>query len=381
MTSIFDNNLIRKRIIKPGLECEGCPPERAAVIINYTCSIEDQDEPYDSTYLRGRPERHRIGDGKLLIGIELAVKSMKKQEKSEFLIEPSLAFGSQGCPPRIPGNAQILARLELLDFVEEGEADAILALPIEERSKTFKFDDLIKVAGKEHREGNQYVKKKEFKLAAKCYERAVKLLEDTELANDEEESRQKRLLKKLQANRGYCYLNCNWPKKACIALQDGMKLQGCEDPDIDCKMYFRLGLAKKKLANFMDALRNLERARHFKPNDPEIGKEIQLVERIIAKEKEDEKALYGRMLNRQSRPHQSNKILSSSRLDKDHNYADDDYSEIVEQLECFKLDDSQRELPLPSGMEYLLPLVKRVSQDLNLSVETMHNRSMKIVKK
>ena len=100
MADLCNDGSVKKRILKPGLECDGVVPDRSAVIIHYSCSIEDQDEPYDSTYIRSRPERHRLGSGHLLPGIELAILSMKKCEKSEYIIQPQHAYGPLGCPPR-----------------------------------------------------------------------------------------------------------------------------------------------------------------------------------------------------------------------------------------------------------------------------------------
>ena len=65
----------------------------------------------------------------------------------------------------IPANSDIRANVELLDFVEEGQAQALLNIPPAERSKAHKFSDVLKIASKEHAEGNEYVKKGEFKLA------------------------------------------------------------------------------------------------------------------------------------------------------------------------------------------------------------------------
>ena len=167
MEDIFDNGEIKKRILKQGLESDGLPPPRSAVTLHYSCSVEDQDEPYDSTYMRGKAERLRLGIGSLLPGLEIAVSSMKKLEKSEFLIGPTLAYGDLGCPPRIPKKAHILARIELLDFVEEGEAEALLAIPPEERNRQYNFDQILEVVRKVHKEGNNHAKSGEHKLAAR----------------------------------------------------------------------------------------------------------------------------------------------------------------------------------------------------------------------
>jgi len=67
----------------------------------------------------------------------------------------------------IPADSEIRAHIELLDFVEEGQAQALLNIPPAERSKAHKFSDVLKIAAKEHKEGNDYVKKGEYKLAVR----------------------------------------------------------------------------------------------------------------------------------------------------------------------------------------------------------------------
>ena len=57
-----------------------------------------------------------------------------------------------------------------MDFAEEGEAEAMLAVAPEERGKNHSFDQIIEVVKKEHKEGNRYTKKQEYRMAAKCFE-------------------------------------------------------------------------------------------------------------------------------------------------------------------------------------------------------------------
>jgi hypothetical protein len=85
-----------------------------------------------------------------------------------------------------------------MDFAEEGEAEALLAVDAKDRGKKHSFDEILEVVKKEHKEGNRYTKKQEYRLAVKCFERGVRLLEDAELANDDHEAIQKTELKKLQ---------------------------------------------------------------------------------------------------------------------------------------------------------------------------------------
>ncbi len=83
-----------------GLESFGHVPDNATVTVHYCLFNELDDVPFDSTRLRGRPEKFRLDSGTVLPGLELAVKSMKKKEKSDFLFSPDYAFGRMGCMPR-----------------------------------------------------------------------------------------------------------------------------------------------------------------------------------------------------------------------------------------------------------------------------------------
>jgi FK506-binding protein 6 len=100
MKNVLPDGGVKKRTLNEGIESGGLVPDMATVTIHYSLSLEEQDEPFDSTYLRGRPERYRLDEGQLLPGLEIAIKSMKMSEKAEFLIEPHCAFGTMGCPPR-----------------------------------------------------------------------------------------------------------------------------------------------------------------------------------------------------------------------------------------------------------------------------------------
>ena len=164
MTNVLDDGGIKKRLIKPGLECDGSIPDKGTVTIQYSLTLEGLDEPYDSTWIRGKgPERYRLSDGQLFYGFELAVKSMLKTEVSEFIIEPEYGFGPVGCPPRIPGNSQILAKIEIVDFSHEGMADSMLAMSPEERNRTYTFRQILDVVAKERSDGNKYFNQKEYK--------------------------------------------------------------------------------------------------------------------------------------------------------------------------------------------------------------------------
>lgn len=83
---------------------EGTGPvvsQQSRVTVDYSFYKEHDEESFDSTYLRGKPDKLRLGLGEMIPGLEVAIRSMKKNESSRFLIKWEVAFGKQGCPPRI----------------------------------------------------------------------------------------------------------------------------------------------------------------------------------------------------------------------------------------------------------------------------------------
>ena len=374
MTNLTKDGGVKKRIITPGLECDGIVPEKCTITIHYSLALEGQDEPFDSTYLRGKSERHRLDDNGLLPGLDIAIRSMKSHEKSEFIIESNYAFGVMGCPPRVPEKASILARIELLNFFEEGEADAILSMPCEERNDKYKFEDILKVVQKEHRAGNSYAGKDEYKAAAKCYERASKLLEGLELANAEEETKQKSVLLKLYRNRGLCYTKVNWPKKACIVLQEAMAIT-----ENDAKINYRMGIAKRMLCNYKEARKYLNKALQAQPGNTEIGTELASLDQIIKKERDTQRKMCQKMFTCGKKSID----IGESTKDKDSKMEDEEYAEIIEQLECFKLDKKQKELVLPSGFDSnIITMIDDIANRMDLClVPAKFDNQYKVIRK
>lgn len=70
-----------------------CIPGGASVTFHYTAFMQYNDEPFDSTVLRGHPERKILDAGEIFPGLNIAIKTMRTGEKSRFLIQPQYAFG------------------------------------------------------------------------------------------------------------------------------------------------------------------------------------------------------------------------------------------------------------------------------------------------
>ncbi|MPC38381.1 Inactive peptidyl-prolyl cis-trans isomerase FKBP6 [Portunus trituberculatus] len=126
-------------------------PERASVTFHYTAFLEHNDEPFDSSLLRGFPDRKLLDVGELLPGLNLAIKTMRCGETSRFLIWPHYAFGKTGCPPRIPGGAVLLYEVQLVSAVDHAAADSFQDLDVEKQNTTT-FKEKLEAAQAYHRQ-------------------------------------------------------------------------------------------------------------------------------------------------------------------------------------------------------------------------------------
>ena len=210
---------------------------------------------------------------------------MRKGEKAEILIDYPYAMGECGCPPRIPEKAQILASVELIDFKEETQAEFILSIDGEERKKKFSFKDLEKIAQLENSNGNQFTREKEYVMALKCYERGRKLMEETHLANEEEEVRANKLLNNLLLNIGLCAIKLFRPQKACIVCREALKIEE------SAKAFYRFGVAKRQLGDYQAAKDLLLKAQRKEPQSVSISDELRFLEDDLVRERKREETL------------------------------------------------------------------------------------------
>lgn len=93
--------------------------------------------------------------------LDVAVGSMKLKEQSEFVVSPEVAFGELGCPPRIPPNAHLLLKIELLEWVDSCASEDFARIPFSER-KQFPFERVLEAAKAEKRRGTFYYEKQQY---------------------------------------------------------------------------------------------------------------------------------------------------------------------------------------------------------------------------
>ncbi|XP_014204130.1 inactive peptidyl-prolyl cis-trans isomerase FKBP6 [Copidosoma floridanum] len=267
MKSIYGNGEILK-LIKTEGHGETIPKD-AQVTVEYVGYFEHQDEPFDSTfYMRDKKAILRLGRGQVLQGLEIAICSMKKFEKALFIIQPSLAYGELGCLPRVPPNAEVLFKIDLIDFLDNGQADMYDELSNEEKKR---FPVVEKIIRDLMTTAADTFKRQKTKQAIREYMRAVNYLESARLENDEEEREMNRLLTRALTNLTVCYNKVSKPKLACAMFQ---KLPVKNDG----KAYFQYGKALSQLGDYDEAMKALQKAHNLCPSSADVLREIRVVE-------------------------------------------------------------------------------------------------------
>ncbi|KAL1557516.1 Peptidyl-prolyl cis-trans isomerase fkbp62 [Salvia divinorum] len=111
----IDPQGLKKKLVKEGEGWE-TPDNGDEVHVHYTGTLLDGTK-FDSSRDRGDPFTFTLGQGQVIKGWDLGIKTMKKGENAIFTIPAELAYGESGSPPTIPPNATLQFDVELLSWV------------------------------------------------------------------------------------------------------------------------------------------------------------------------------------------------------------------------------------------------------------------------
>lgn len=100
-----------KRIFKLG-EHQHKPENGDKVFVDYEGRLESDGSVFDSSYNRS-PFSFKLGKGQVIKGWDLGIASMTLGEVAELVIKSDYGYGASGSPPKIPGGATLIFKVEL----------------------------------------------------------------------------------------------------------------------------------------------------------------------------------------------------------------------------------------------------------------------------
>jgi FKBP-type peptidyl-prolyl cis-trans isomerase len=103
------------------------------VKLNYQGQLSD-GRIFDSSFTKNKPFSFIVGDGKVIKGWEVGVRSMKVGEKSKFFISSRYGYKKKGIPPIIPPNADLYFEIEIIDAVQPTVATKVPELVIKQET-------------------------------------------------------------------------------------------------------------------------------------------------------------------------------------------------------------------------------------------------------
>lgn len=120
-------------------------------------------------------------------------------------------------------------------------------------------------------------KSRNYFAAIQIFRKAVNMLHNCRLADENEEMQQEKMLQKLYINLAVCYNITKQPLKTCVACNELNRLGSLWN---NGKVLLQNSKALRMIGQFEPALKKLRRAKSLCPNKKEIDAEFELLQRM-----------------------------------------------------------------------------------------------------
>ncbi|CAG9855576.1 unnamed protein product [Phyllotreta striolata] len=271
---------IKKRILREGY---GEKPKDAEIVrINYNAYIEYNAEPFDSTYARKKVHQFIVNNGEVLLGLDIAVQSMRINEKSQFLMQPMYAYGKLGCLQRVPPDTEVMFEIELIQIVNVSAASKFETLSIDEQKKfDVVYEYCLALCAKAK---DLYAKN--VHSAIREYNSAASKLEFCQLDTYEDQVKQQELLLRLYSNLLVAHAKVEEPRRGCVNFNKIRELVKGTDIKVTAKMYFNNAKCLRMLGDYELARKRLDQAHRMEPKNPDILNEYILLDKAVREDRE-----------------------------------------------------------------------------------------------
>jgi len=261
---------VKKKIISEG-NGEN-PTDNSEVSVLYTGKLQSNGKVFDSTTSR-EPFKFILGEGSVIKGWDLGVKTMKKGEKAEFILAPEYAYGNRAISD-IPANSALNFEIELLDFAAKARTKYDMDYP-----------ELIAIAKKAKEDGIKFFQEKNFVEAIKKFDEGFSHLEA--IGKNEHTDESNELTISLLLNTSNCNNNLKQWENTLKNIEIVLKIK--EHP----RCYYFRGIALTHLEIFEQAKEDLEKLKKLvSENEPGVNYLKNLIEEKQKEKVKREKGLY-----------------------------------------------------------------------------------------
>ncbi|CAG0919380.1 unnamed protein product [Notodromas monacha] len=259
---------ILKIISKPG--AGSSPSFGSKVSVRYRLFLDNLEEPLDSKFSK-IVKTFEIGSNEVLMGLDIAVLSMKRHEQAVIILSPEVAFGSAGCTfAGIPPDSPIIVEVELVSISSctaalECYEDPDFVTPASQHS----FAEIVSRVADLIKELKLAVS--EPKRVDEMYRRADSILSSCHLEGEEEEIEFRKYLKSLYDVVGLQFERNHSPAKLAKLCR-----RAVTDFPEESKFYYRWGKAigrmSSKPEDFKHARFKLETAMKLSKDEHQMKK-------------------------------------------------------------------------------------------------------------
>ncbi|KAK7291048.1 hypothetical protein RIF29_05909 [Crotalaria pallida] len=278
--NVTGDSMVLKKILKEG-EGAFTANEGAQVTVSYTAMLEDGTVFEKRGIGEAHPLEFITDEEQVIAGLDRAVATMKKGERSIIHIHPDYAFGNVEVRRDfaiVPRGSNVVYDVEMMDFIKE-------KAPWELSS-----DERIEVAGKKKEEGNLLFKGGKYQRAGNKYEKAADFVSEDGPFEDDEEKQAKALRVSCWLNGAACSLKLNdFPGAIKLCSQ----VLHVELHNV--KALYRRAQAYIETGNFLSADVDIKKALEVEPQNREVMALQKKLKQLQAENNKKDAKLYGNM--------------------------------------------------------------------------------------
>jgi FK506-binding protein 4/5 len=298
MQQHIDEGVIKQQVIVDGIGDEKCP-KGYIVSIHYIARYASDQQEFDNTYRRNKPEEFLVGVDQVISGVDIAVQTMKKQETSVFLINGAKhghKVNRKSNRFNFRMDEDLIFEIQVLDWRPDEPLENEWIMPI---------SDKIRIAKNLKEEGNEYFKDNKYLKAFRIYKRALKTLKRMKKSSENvtESEHERTQLNSLKItclmNLAACCLKLKGREKDCIDYTSEIldKLTEYLTNDQKVKTLYRRAQAYLNLAEFDKARQDLEVARCIAPDNQAVILELKKVQKEESEYTKRLKKMYSNMFS------------------------------------------------------------------------------------